>query len=66
MSKKESEFERYDRMKKFERETEVLKRKSFYEEEDEGKTVAKIRTNSGSKKGRGKGYEKVLEEEFAY
>lgn len=40
MSKKESEFDRYDRMKKFQKEAELHKKKSFGEEKKKGRPKA--------------------------
>lgn len=68
MSKKETEFDRYDRMKKIERESEFQKRKMA--EPSKGgndKKGGKPKSNNSSfKKNRIKDYDMILDEEHEY
>ncbi len=68
MSKKESEFERYDRMKKLERENEAQKRKNYEFFEDDAKNKGRGKTKSNfvyQKKGKTKSFD-IYEEEYEY
>lgn len=68
MSKKETEFDRYDRMKKMERESEVQKRKNV-ETLDLGKNKKGGKAKSENetvKKRRVKDYAIVVEDEYDY
>ncbi len=62
MSKKASEFERYDRMKKMEREAEAEKRKSAGGKKKSGRP--KMNYEGYAAKGKLKYYEMELEEEY--
>ena len=64
MSKKETEFDRLDRMKKLEREAEITKRKNTEEGISKKRTSGKPKTNiMQPKKNWAKDYDLALEEE---
>lgn len=64
MSKKESEFDRYERMKKLEREAEVEKKKAIGEIKKKGGRPKPIMVGTGSKNWY-KDYDLVYDEEYS-
>ncbi len=70
MSKKETEFDRYDRMKKLERESEAQKRKNEFLEDDVTEKSGKSKRSSASGGSGGHAWSKLnaanLEEEYDY
>ena len=67
MSKKESEFDRLDRMRKMEREAEVTKRKNNEDDSNKKRASGKNKANAGQvRKNWAKDYASAMEENYDY